>query len=267
MLNTDRASLRTDAYGAPTKLEARQRLWSFADRQWPAGRIAGSVELRGDETVVDIGCGNGNDLRRLRADGHRGALFALDFSLGMLTSQEGIEGCQRICGDAESLPLVDDCADVVCAMHMLYHVPNRAVALVEAARILRDGGVFLASTNSEDAAHELVEPWSNAMVAAGGPPLERVSHAAFSLERGGEELARQFSRVEVRPMEVTARVPNAAVVRAYVASTDDLYRPLMPTPEAWDEVLDAVEEHASGAIATSGTFDITQRAGVFVCRR
>jgi hypothetical protein len=31
-------------------------------------------------------------------------------------------------------------------------------------------------------------------------------------------------------------------------------------------VVDAVEAHAAAAIARTGTFDITQRAGIFVCR-
>ena len=96
--------------------------------------------------------------------------------------------------------------------------------------------------------------------------MEQPSHTAFNLEGGREELAEYFTSVELRPVEVTARVPDASVVRAYVASTDDLYEPLMPSPSAWNEVLDAVEAHAAAAISVDGTFDVTQRSGIFVCR-
>lgn len=215
--------------------------------------------------VVDVGCGNGNDLRGLRTDGHRGPLVGVDFSPGMLADIPA-DIAARVVGDAQALPLPDDIADVVCAMHMLYHVPDITSALREARRVLRAGGAFLASTNSEDAARELVEPWSAAMVAAGGPPLERASHFAFSVEQGTEILSEVFGSVELKRIEITARVPSAVVIRNYVASTDDLYRPMLPTGDAWQQVLDAVHEHAERVIARNGTFDITQRAGVFVCR-
>ena len=261
----ERQVLRTRAYGDPAKLQARQALWGYVDGTSDTGRIASALSLAGDETVVDVGCGNGNDLRALRDKGHRGRLIGVDFSLGMVGTVPAALA-ERLVGDAMALPLTDDSADVVCAMHMLYHVPDIASALREARRVLRGDGAFLASTNSEHAMRELVEPWSAAMVAAGGRPLQRQSHVAFSLENGRDILGDVFASVELRPREVTARVPSADVVRAYVASTDDLYRPTLPDDAGWEAVLDAVADHAQREIDRNGTFDIVQRAGTFVCR-
>lgn len=266
MPRSERETLRTSAYAAPDKLRARQRLWSYADQgQWSSGRVNWAYPLRGDETVVDVGCGNGRDLLGARGDGHHGALIGVDFSLGMLASVPR-DVAYRVVGDAERIPLRSGCADVVLMMHMLYHVADLLAALREGRRLLRPDGIFLASTNSETSLQGLRAAWSEAMVAAGGPPLERVSEQVFSLENGGAQLASVFSSVDLKPTETTVSIPEARVVRDYVASTDDLYRPRLPSDEAWQSVLDAVERHAQAEIDADGAFTVTQRAGVFVCR-
>jgi SAM-dependent methyltransferase len=42
--------------------------------------------LRGDETILDLGCGNGELARTLARGGHRGAYLGLDFSLPLLSA-------------------------------------------------------------------------------------------------------------------------------------------------------------------------------------
>ena len=75
-----------------------------------------------------------------------------------------------------------------------------------------------------------------------------------------------FASVEEKRVEETARVTDAEVVRDYVASTDDLYLPMLPHAAAWHEVIDAVTRHAEREIHRTGSFDVTQRSAVFVCR-
>lgn len=262
---SNREILRQDAYAEPSKLSARQRLWSYVDRTWDTGRIYSVLDLAGSETIVDIGCGNGRDLIAARSDGHTGPIVGIDFSLGMLNSVPDTVAI-RVNGDALQIPLATDSADVVCAMHMLYHVDDISAALEEAKRVMRPNGSFLCSTNSEHAIPELAKPWSDAMEAVGGPSLQRQSHTRFCIESGEPLLRRAFSSVELHPSEVVARVPDAEVIRNYVASTADLYKPTLPDPRRWDDVLERVHRHATEVISQHGTFNITQRAGIFVCR-
>src|SRR3954464_15554218 len=98
MTHVEREVLRTSAYGGPSKLEARQRLWSYADWVRTSGRISWAWPVGGDETVADVGCGNGNDLRALTAEGHRGRLIGVDFSPGMLAEIPGTVA-RRVVGD------------------------------------------------------------------------------------------------------------------------------------------------------------------------
>jgi tRNA (uracil-5-)-methyltransferase TRM9 len=57
------------------------------------GRIQPGVRriissLDGDETILDLGCGNGELARTLARNGHRGAYLGLDFSLPLLADAE-----------------------------------------------------------------------------------------------------------------------------------------------------------------------------------
>lgn len=57
------------------------------------GRIQPGVrkiitELKGDENILDLGCGNGELARELARKGHRGAYLGVDFSLPLLQDAE-----------------------------------------------------------------------------------------------------------------------------------------------------------------------------------
>jgi len=59
------------------------------------GRIQPGVRrvldtLDGNETILDLGCGNGELARTLARDGHRGAYLGLDFSLPLLSDAESV---------------------------------------------------------------------------------------------------------------------------------------------------------------------------------
>ena len=51
-------------------------------------RVLGSLD--GDETILDLGCGNGELARTLARGGHRGAYLGLDFSLPLLADAESV---------------------------------------------------------------------------------------------------------------------------------------------------------------------------------
>jgi SAM-dependent methyltransferase len=59
--------------------------------------------------------------------------------------------------DASALPVRDRCAGAVTALWMLYHLDDPALAVAEAARVLRPGGLFVASTSSRTNDPELTD--------------------------------------------------------------------------------------------------------------
>ena len=73
-----------------------------------------------------------------------------DLSPGMLHSARPLAGSDPLLvADAQALPFPCDAFDVTLAMHMLYHVPDRALAIAELRRVLRPDGVALVVTNSQ----------------------------------------------------------------------------------------------------------------------
>ena len=54
----------------------------------------------------------------------------------------------KVRADASFLPVRDRCVGAVTALWMLYHLDDPASAIAEAARVLRPGGLFVASTSS-----------------------------------------------------------------------------------------------------------------------
>ncbi len=101
--------------------------------------------------LVDIGCGTGANLPMLRgAVGAQGQIFGLDFSplaLQWARSEGELEGGQIHLsqGDALSLPLRDNCADIVTMLDVLEHLSDDNLALREVQRILKPGGALILS--------------------------------------------------------------------------------------------------------------------------
>lgn len=115
---------------------------------------------RAGALVLDLGCGSGSLLDVLERRGHR--------TIGMDVRPEGLARAHErhpeallVQAEADRLPLRDGVLDAVVALDVLEHVDD-AAALREVARVLRPGGVLIASVpavpwlwsfRDEDAGH------------------------------------------------------------------------------------------------------------------
>ena len=91
--------------------------------------------------VVDLGCGNGPVLRRLRGRG-----VGLDRSTGELArAQRDACAAPLARADARRLPVADGVAGAVTASMCLMVLTPLEEVLAEAARVLRPGGVLVAT--------------------------------------------------------------------------------------------------------------------------
>ena len=95
--------------------------------------LAETVPLQG-RTVVDVGCGDGSFVRRLRAAGAQAIGVDIDVERARAADPEG----RYMTGGAERLPLEDASVDVAVLMRSLHHVPDPDAAFPELRRVVRD---------------------------------------------------------------------------------------------------------------------------------
>jgi ubiquinone/menaquinone biosynthesis C-methylase UbiE len=261
----DRAYLTGVQYASAANLSARQAIYRF---QQPRVRTASwaldLAELDGCERVLDVGCGNGLHLDELSRREHRGLVCGMDLSPGMLTGARARSPAPLLVGDAQLVPFGDAAFDCVLAMHMLYHVPDRDVALAEMRRVLRPDGVVLALTNSYRHLEELNQLLASVLRdVVGEAPTSLRAYLTFSSESGAPELRRHFASVERHDIRSELVVTEVEPIVAYVASMGAAAGPASDTAQA---ILREVELRARAMIEADGAFRIRTDVGCFVCR-
>lgn len=255
-----------EQYRDDGNLAARQSIYTF---QRPVMDIwNGALDLaamRGDETVLDIGCGNGMYLGVLRSRGHRGLVCAADLSAGMLQSARSAAGVwPLLVSDAQAIPFADDSFDVTLAMHMMYHVPDRTLAIAELRRVLRPGGAALVVTNSEMHFQELDDLLVECAAAVTGiTRLPARSHINFTMESGGAELGAVFSSVNAHDFVSRLVVDQVEPVLDYARSMSMF---VADDEGQLDVVLRELERRVAASIAANGHFRVRTASGCFVCR-
>ncbi len=84
--------------------------------------------------VLEVGCGEGNQLRKLAAALPDAELVGLDLAPSDRT-QWPAHAAEMVCGSVLSLPYADRSFDLVLALEMLEHVDDPGAALAEIARV------------------------------------------------------------------------------------------------------------------------------------
>jgi SAM-dependent methyltransferase len=97
------------------------------------------VRFRGDERLLDVGCGDGGVARLLRE--RVGEVVAVDVEPSAAWRDE--PGLSFSVADGEKLPFADAGFDVVHSKDSLHHMDDPRAALAEYARVLRPGGTLL----------------------------------------------------------------------------------------------------------------------------
>jgi SAM-dependent methyltransferase len=116
-------------------------------------------------SVLDVGAGTGAATRAARA---RGAtrVVAVDSAFGMLAVDAPRRPPAAV-ADARALPLRAGAFDVVVAAFSLNHVDDPAIALAEAARVVRRGGAIVVTAYANEDTHPVKAAVEGAATARG----------------------------------------------------------------------------------------------------
>jgi SAM-dependent methyltransferase len=254
---TDRTALTSRAYNEQSPLAARLAIYDHQrDRvDLPGVAVAALTGVRG--TVLDAGCGLGTYARRLHDERPDLHVLPLDLSAGMRP---------EVVGDVQALPLADGSVDAALAMHMLYHVPDITAAARELRRVVRPGGVLLASTNAADDKAEVGELWASAVGdLTGSRPAARNDDGRFTTD-DGDLLAAAGWAVSVESWRREVAVPSVEPVVAFMDSMRGLAESDLPAGVTWDEFLDRVRSRVTDDVERTGAWRMHSHVGVLTCR-
>ena len=174
--------------------------------------------LRGDESVLDLGCGNGEAARELGRRGHHGRYLGLDFSLPLLQEAQsrpaGLPAAflrvdlTQLGHIGGQLPVSGDWSLIVC-FAALHHIPGEALRM-DVLRAVRswmapEGRFVLSNWQflNSSRLRERIQPWE-----AAGFSTSQVDPGDHLLDwrRDGAGLryAHHFSEMELQELAARA---------------------------------------------------------------
>ncbi|MCC6298182.1 MAG: class I SAM-dependent methyltransferase [Anaerolineales bacterium] len=135
--------------------------------------------LNGDESILDLGCGNGELVRELAKRRHRGTYLGADFSLPLLREAESqpeafsarfVEvDLTKLSVNSKQLSVTDHWSLITC-FAVLHHIPSRELRLdllKEVRKLLKPEGRFIHSNwqflNSEKLKAR-IQPWEGVSI-------------------------------------------------------------------------------------------------------
>jgi SAM-dependent methyltransferase len=251
----DRACLQQVQYRTDANLAARQSIYAH---QHPRIDLPAAVldlaALRGDESVADVGCGNGAYLAELSRRHHAGPVLGIDLSTGMLdAARRRAPAAALAAGDAAALPVSGHAARLTVAAHMLYHVPDPRAAVRELRRVTRPDGQVLVVLNGDGHLRELRNLIASLQIISREGPLG----GQLRLDDGQELLASQFASVTRHDFTSELRISRPEPIENYVRSMISVQN--QPDPAA---IATAV---ASRLPASGQPFTIRTHTGCLIC--
>lgn len=160
--NYTRYNVDVDSTTAQRLLDLNRQFYTDHGRDFSATRerlqpgVSRVLEtLRGDESILDLGCGNGELARTLSRRGHRGSYLGLDFSLPLL-NEAGREPftfpvkflATDITAGSWRSKLPPSTFNLIVAFAVFHHIPSfelRLNIIKEIHNLLKPNGIFINS--------------------------------------------------------------------------------------------------------------------------
>ncbi|WP_051326382.1 class I SAM-dependent methyltransferase [Glycomyces tenuis] len=245
-------------------LKAREGIFSY---RRPQVDMPGMVIDRigpDPKRILDVGCGSGRYLLRLRESFPEAEVIGVDRSPGMLEALPE----PTVQADVCELPFGTGSADAVLAMHMLYHVPELETALDELERVLAPGGVLFASTLASDDRPEYTALWREATRKALGAEAKvedthRVVLDHFSQETAQAMLSERFASVRLHDLPGVIELPEPGPLVAAYRSTSSF---VDLEAEDFERVMAQIEAELDRHFAAEDLFRMTVHTGILECR-
>lgn len=107
--------------------------------------ILENFSIDGGSSILDLGCGDGRFLSKIRTKSSTSSLMGIDISENMIDTANNrkINNCNFYVGDSESLTAEDCSIDIVFCLNSFHHYPNPELVVKEVKRVLKPGGKMI----------------------------------------------------------------------------------------------------------------------------
>lgn len=219
-----------------------------------------NLKLKDNMKVLEIGCGNG-ELWKRNSDRipKNCELYLTDISKGMIKDAE--ENLQELkckinfkAVDIENIEFENNTFDIVVCNHVLYYVKNKEKAFSEVKRVLKDNGIFYASTIGKNHMKDMInlakEYDKRIELTPDNPAMK------FGLENGKSQLSKFFNTVNLLVYDDKLIVNKAQPIVDYIYSTYENVDKIVKDKKTFN---DFVEKK----IEKEGTIIIRKYTGLF----
>jgi trans-aconitate 2-methyltransferase len=187
-------------------------------RRWGRDALA-RLPLRGDETVLELGCGSGRDSERLLEALPQGRLVAVDGSRQMLEQLrvrlgDGGGRLEVLHRDLREPLSIDEPFDAVMSVATLHWLPDHQQVFDELARVLRPGGRVVI----ESGGHGNIAGFLRALAGLVEDDGSRFWNFATVAETRARLSRAGFDEVAVRLVPDEARFDDPRQLQAFVAT-------------------------------------------------
>lgn len=238
---------------------------------WALGLVAPQTGT----VVLDAGCGWGRFTGPLfeKFNLVPANVFCVDSSLGMVFSareeaERRLQYARFAAAEIQSLPFRANGFDGVMANHVLYHLPQIDVGVRELARVVKQDGWLLATTNSDDVRVPVLEFHYKALDTL-GIDYESEAESPFSMENGKQRLENGFGVIDSFYFEDETRYESAEeflIAYKKIGRYQNLVARTDVEPALKRQLPRLVRQQAQEEIAKEGELLCPVRMGAFVCR-
>jgi ubiquinone/menaquinone biosynthesis C-methylase UbiE len=218
--------------------------------------------------VLELGCGTGLFWLANRSNIIKSWSITLsDYSEGMLeTARNSLSRLNYNFHyeiiNAENIQCPDNTFDIILANNMLYHIQNRDNAIKNINRILKDDGVFIASTMGKNDISELHNYLYTFLKTKNSK--FRFREFSFSLNNGTEQLTKHFKNVVLEKHDNKLEINEADAIVNYYLSFNGIYDNVIVLPE---EYVNDFKTYLQNVLEKEKTIITTKDEGIFICKK
>lgn len=257
-------------YRNTTRLKSRKSLYTqYGYPETDIYReIFSAYKLNGNETILDIGCGFGDLLIRLRNEGHRGKLYGVDISEGMINeakkNSKDLDIEFRV-SKAEELAFEKESFDIIICKHSLYHFDlDKAVGEIE--RVIKQKGVLISTLNSySERSRHYSEKYKNLI-------SKELNHYSFvdtanniNFETYGNFFKNFLILKEVK-LHRYVRLSESNPFVEYMSTFREFWDPI-PIETEWYSAMEAVRSDINRIIREKGMFEEKANFGISILEK